>query len=205
MIGLLSGSLVAALAGSPHCVGMCGGFALACADDPKRTAAWHAGRLGTYAALGALAGAAGRTVPGPEWLHTAIAAAMLVWFTAGIAGLVRPLHVPIPGLSKAAAKLARDPSLLARVGFGALTGLLPCGLVYGALSVPVALARPDLGALAMLVFGLGTLPALIAAAAGLRKVIDRGPWTRRIVAAVVLIAGLWALSWRGVPGEPSCH
>ena len=53
---MLIGAAIASLVGTPHCLGMCGGFAAASAGSPAHLAAWHAGRLSTYAALGAVAG-----------------------------------------------------------------------------------------------------------------------------------------------------
>lgn len=90
-LAALGGPLLAGLAGSPHCVGMCGGFAVAAAGGPRGRAsalAWSAGRLSTYAVLGALVGAFGGALPGPGWVGTAIAAAFLVYFAARLAGLV---------------------------------------------------------------------------------------------------------------------
>ena len=60
MIGFLSAAFVAGLVGSPHCVGMCGGFAVLCGERVSDTLLWHLGRMTTYALLGALAGAFGR-------------------------------------------------------------------------------------------------------------------------------------------------
>ena len=48
------------------------------------------------------------------------------------------------------------------MALGALQGLLPCALVYGAASRAAASGSAGRGALTMLVFGLGTLPALLA-------------------------------------------
>src|SRR5690606_7731256 len=50
---LVLGAGLAGLVGSPHCVGMCGGFATACATPTRHAVAWHAGRLVTYGVLGA--------------------------------------------------------------------------------------------------------------------------------------------------------
>jgi sulfite exporter TauE/SafE len=209
MTGLLLGSLVAGLAGSPHCAGMCGGFAMATARDARGAVAWHVGRLTTYGTLGALAGAFGSLVPGPGWVLTVVAGALLVWFAAGLAGLVKPVHAAIPGVATASSAMLRRTGLGARLVLGALSGLLPCGLVYAALSVPVALADPLWGALAMVTFGVGTVPALAVAAVGLQKLLSRGPWARRILAAGVLAAGLWSLGVRAtatVTDEgPACH
>jgi len=75
-------------------------------------------------------------------------------------------------------------------------GLLPCGLVYAALALPVALGSAPLGALAMVLFGLGTVPALVALAAGLAGLLRRGLWPRRVLAAGMLVVGLWAIAVR---------
>ena len=47
---------------------MCGGFAVACGRTPAGAAAWHIGRVTTYAILGALAALVGQALPGPPWL-----------------------------------------------------------------------------------------------------------------------------------------
>jgi uncharacterized protein len=57
---------------------------------------------------------------------------------------------------------------------GLALGLLPCGFLYAALAVAAASGGGGFGALAMLAFGAGTIPALIAvglAGRGLHRVI----------------------------------
>jgi uncharacterized protein len=163
MEGRMQAIVAAALAGlmaTPHCAGMCGGFATACARPRAGLAAWHAGRLGTYAALGALAGTFGRVLPGPSWVPAVLSAALLVWFAAVLAGFAPQPSVRLPGLARAGQLLARRPSLPARFLFGAVTGLLPCGMVYAALSIAIAAAHPAYSALAMVAFGAATVPGL---------------------------------------------
>lgn len=46
---------------------------------------------------------------------------------------------------------------------GFLNGLLPCGMVYVALTTAIISGHPLSGALAMLIFGIGTMPILFAA------------------------------------------
>ena len=62
MIAAIAAAAVAGLVGSPHCIGMCGGFAILCGGKVTDTALWHAGRITSYAALGALAGTFGSMV-----------------------------------------------------------------------------------------------------------------------------------------------
>jgi uncharacterized protein len=190
---LLAASFLAGLLGSLHCVGMCGAFAASCARAPLGLPAWHVGRVTTYTLLGALAGAVGRVLPGPAWLPGLVAALLLVWFALGLAGLVPEPRIVLPGLSTAGARAARSTSTGAQLLFGAVNGFLPCGLVYAALGVPVALAQPLAGGLAMAAFGLGTVPALSLAALGVRRFVFSSLARRRLFAALVLLTGLWAI------------
>ena len=199
---LLGAAFLTGLLGSVHCVAMCGAFAASCTRVPRGLPAWHAGRIGTYALLGALAGAAGRLLPGPPWLPAAVAAALLLWFALALAGLVPEPRLIPRGLTNAASRAARTTSPAAQAAFGVANGFLPCGLVYSALSIPVALADPARGALAMIAFGAGTLPALSLAALGLRRLVMTSLWRRRVFAVLVLAAGAWAI-WSRARGAGS--
>jgi uncharacterized protein len=196
---LLGAAFLTGLLGSVHCVAMCGAFAASCTRVPRGLPAWHAGRIGTYALLGALAGAAGRLLPGPPWLPAAVAAGLLLWFALALAGLVPEPRLIPRGLTSAAGRAAGTPSPGAQAAFGVANGFLPCGLVYSALSIPVALADPARGALAMIAFGAGTLPALSVAALGLRRLVMTSMWRRRVLAVLVLATGAWAI-WTRAAG-----
>jgi sulfite exporter TauE/SafE len=193
MLAFLTGAFVAGLLGSAHCLGMCGGFAAACGSTPGGLPAWHAGRIGTYALLGALAGAMGALVPGPAWLPATLAALLLLWFTLALAGLVPEPRLVPPGLTRAGIRAAGSRALGSQIIFGVANGFLPCGLVYSALGLAVAAGTPLGGALAMAAFGLGTTPALSLAALGLRRAVMASPWRRRLFAALILGAGLWTI------------
>lgn len=190
MASLILASLLAGLLGSPHCVAMCGAFATSCNRVPAGLPAWHTGRILTYSGLGALAGQFGAFLPGPPWLPAALATLFLIWFTGALAGLLPEPRLVPRSLSHAGARAAASSSLGAQFAFGVINGFLPCGLVYSALGIPVALADPAAGALAMLAFGAGTLPALSFAAIGLRRLTTGSLRTRRLMAALVLAAGL---------------
>ena len=172
----------------------------------RDTALWHLGRLSSYAALGALAGSFGSLMPGPSWLAAVVSIGLMVWFAAGLAGLVPEPRVVIPGLKRLGAAVAGNPAPYMRYAFGMVNGLLPCGLVYAALSVPVATGHPVEGLLAMVAFGLGTTPVLSAIALGLRRVVARDIRVRRLVAAAVLAASMWSVGLRqGVVGTGHGH
>jgi sulfite exporter TauE/SafE len=211
---LLLATFVAGLAGSPHCVGMCGAFAASTASHAAGGAAYHAGRLVTYAALGAIAGAAGAALPSAGWLLPVVAGTLTILFAASLAGLIHLPALAIPGLPRVAASFVRRGDAVGSLGLGLTTALLPCGLVYGALAAPVASGDPALGAASMVAFGLGTAPLLAAASVGVRRVIHRSAWGRRALAAFVLVTGLYHVAVRHQAAlaaaehpetGPSCH
>lgn len=175
---------------------MCGPFAAACARPVPGLAAWHVGRMAGYAVLGAAAGAAGAVLPGPAWLPAVVAALFLTGFAAALAGILPEPRVVLPGFAAAGRLLGEGRGPAARFAFGVVNGFIPCGLVYSALSIPVALARPVPGALAMLAFGAGTLPVLSVAALGLRRLTPASLTARRLLALFVLAAGLWSIGMR---------
>lgn len=205
MLSAVLAAFLAGLVGSPHCVGMCGGFAAACARPARGAALWHAGRLATYAALGALAGSFGAALPGPAWLPAALAVPLLLWFSASLAGLVPAGPARVAGLARLGAALARRDGAGWRFLLGLATGLLPCGMVYAALAMAVAAGSPGGGALALLAFGIGTVPALALLAVAVRTLALRSVWSRRAMAVLVLAAGLLSVGMRLRPGAGRGH
>lgn len=196
MTAWMGAAVVAALAGSPHCLGMCGALACAAGGRADQQAAYHLGRIATYAALGAAAGAMGGAIPGPAWLGSAVAAVFLIGFAASLAGIVSEPKVALPGLTALGARLAQRVDVPSRVAFGVVNGLLPCGLVYATLSIAVASGGAASGALVLTVFGLATVPALAVATLGLRRVVAGSRGARRALAALVLVSGLGTLGFR---------
>ena len=83
---------------------------------------------------------------------------------------------------------------LAALPLGMVWGWLPCGLVYSALALAVASGGPVQGALVMLLFGLGTLPSMLAA--GLLTARVRSltrPGLRVAAGVLVLLLGVGSL------------
>ena len=215
---LLSMFLVGLL-GSTHCLGMCGGIVTAITirlpgDKPRRMLqlAYHAGRLATYTAAGALAaglGSAALLLDGllPVQIALYVAAQlMLVALGLYLLGISRYLDVFERAgralwrrVQPATAKLRPHRSPLRAFACGMLWGLLPCGLIYSALAIALVSASAASGALIMLAFGLGTLPALLAAGAlapGLQNRV-RQQWARQAAGGVVIAFGLFGLTYAG--------
>lgn len=223
---LLASLFLTGLAGSLHCVGMCGPILLGFLGSGigKRSRLdfvyYHAGRLWTYGLLGFLAGWAGSrlhqesAVLGWQRPLSVVAAVLVIAGGAVALGWIPGLRLDLspPGgcLPSAAGRpwlgvLVHEPRRLARLLLGAVMGLLPCGLVYTAVLVAATLPNPLYSAGGMMLFGLGTLPALSAVAFGswLAPRWLRSGGTR--IAAVVLIGtGLFMLA-RALWVSPAAH
>lgn len=181
----LYAAFLAGLLGGGHCAGMCGGIvtALSLNTDagPRRRAVWpmlltyNVSRVASYTLLGLVAGALGNglllfdlIVPIGKALY-AFASLMLIALGLYLAGWWFGLrHIEQLGgrfwalMQPRLARLLPIRSPHQAVGAGLLWGLLPCGLVYSALTLALASANPLTGGALMLAFGVGTLPNLLA-------------------------------------------
>lgn len=217
-------AFVVGLFSALHCVGMCGGImgALALSLSPAVRGSWgrlglflvafNLGRVCSYGAAGALLGWLGQRLTAATaqtGLHQGLrllAALILIgvglhmagWFPrfAVIERIGAPLWRRLQPLGRLLLPVA---SLPRAVGYGAVWGWLPCGLVYSMLLSAPAQADPVGGALFMLSFGLGTLPTLIATGflAGRLHQLARNPRVRVGAGLSVVALGLFALIYQG--------
>ncbi len=196
--------------GSFHCVGMCGPIALAI---PLKTTSWLArisggviyniGRALTYALMGAIFGLLGRglVMSGfQQWVSVIMGAIMILSvitpsiyknrFNAekGLFSLVGKVKLSL-------GKLFTQRSYGSLFLIGLLNGLLPCGLVYVAIAAAIATGSFAGGALFMFIFGLGTLPMMLAISliGNLITLELRKKITRMIPYAIVFIGVLFVL------------
>lgn len=183
---LLSAALLAGLVGSAHCVGMCAGisglFAVnAEAASMRRSIptalTYNAGRVITYAALGAIVAALGgviiRVSPDVAGAVRIVSGVIIVLVGLKVAFDLRVLNaIERTGgslwarIAPAATKLVPVTSLPRALGLGLIWGWLPCGLVYSVLMIAAASANPVGGAATMIAFGLGTMPAMLLSGLG---------------------------------------
>lgn len=213
---LALGVVSASLLGSLHCAGMCGGFACLYGGDaatgrgarPLLTGhvAYHGGRLVAYTALGLLAGSLGAgldragELAGLQRIAGWVAGALLiVW---GLALLAHALDVRfLPALVRGqlpersarfiggALLRFRAQSIGTRAGLlGLLTGLLPCGWLWAFVVSAAGTGSAVRGAAFMALFWLGTVPALVAIATGVRRATGALQQRLPIVSAVLVIA-----------------
>lgn len=161
------------LLGSLHCAGMCGPLALALPGVGGSRAgyllgrfAYNAGRLVTYCLLGLVFGLVGKTLllAGVQrWVSLGLGLALLVGLFASHQ-LLRwlPLTRGVGLLKASMASVLRRRSIEALGVLGLLNGLLPCGLVYVACAGATATGGILGGAAYMALFGLGTVPMMLA-------------------------------------------
>lgn len=203
-------ALVLGLASSGHCLGMCGPVAAALGAVTEGRGRWHRswllvatglGRIALYASIGAagggVVGAVGQQVA-PHAARSALAVAASV-VLAALALRLLGAGGGGPWLERAGAVAWRRVAPLARrlvpvrttaqaLAAGAVWGLLPCGLVYGA-ALWAATAGDALAAAAYMVcFGAGTLPAVLGSAALAAWVASRPRWRRGAGAVLLAVA-----------------
>ena len=185
MSGDLAVLLGASLLGSAHCVGMCGPYVAMCAAQfvPKGVTPaarlglrilFNLGRVATYGVLGLIVGAFGQIIlafaarSGLAGIVSIGAGGVALFLGLSLIGWVRdPIrlvaHVgPDSWIRACRLRLTRASPAVAPLFLGALQGLLPCALVYAAASRAAVAGSAGAGALTMVIFGLGTVPAIFA-------------------------------------------
>lgn len=216
---VLSTAFLAGLLGSGHCFGMCGGIAAGLGALSRGQAIvpalqFNLARLGSYAVLGLIAasvlGSASGLVPLGRWLRllTAVMIFMIgLRFLFNFRGL-EALERGGAGLWRRvmpfALRAGQRQDWLGRVILGGCWGLLPCGLVYTVLLTAASTGKAAGGALTMLAFGAGTLPAMLGlttAAPALAAFLEDRT-VRRVVGFALLVLASWAAmmvvsAWQG--------
>jgi sulfite exporter TauE/SafE len=217
----LSAAFMAGIAGSAHCLVMCGGLAGALSMRDRGTAPlYHAGRLTGYSLAGVLVGSSGASLQSalniPLFASTMRVAAALLVILAGVrvlSGLnglawierlgARFWKVLQPVARQAATGRGVNRSLL----LGFLWGWLPCGLVYSMLLLAALSGSALRGTGIMLAFGAGTLPAMIAGSMlGTRahswlQLRGRRQWS----GAILLLFGVWLAGAALAPVNHAMH
>ena len=158
------------LLGSLHCISMCGplvflmGFKGKSGNALKNALIYHGARILVYSLMGAIVGGLMYSL---NWYgFTQIASWVMgsIFLLVGLAFVLKInfLLQPVIQFSSKWTSLFNQKSTWKKYLIaGTLNGLLPCGLVYVALSSSTLTNNYTEGALTMLVFGLGTLPSLL--------------------------------------------
>ena len=177
LVGFLAG-----LGGSLHCVGMCGAFATSCSSRSGGVALYNSGRLTSYTLMGVLSGFLGASftfIFKDPWISSIPAILLgfffLFWGYNSLKGKSTALKLPSFANRFIQKNLGSIYTMksgsLRSFMLGALSVFLPCGLLYGVMLALATFQDPYMGALGMLSFGLGTLPAMALAPTAITKIL----------------------------------
>jgi sulfite exporter TauE/SafE len=183
--GSLLAGLVLGLAGSLHCVGMCGPLVLMMPSGWLGLVVYHLGRTFTYVLMGLLAGLMFQVVDIRAFqseFSIGVGLVFLVMWVyqrwgwrierlVGGSGQGRGVDLGesqslgfLSGLRARVLQLyasaMKEDDLRWRAVAGFANGLLPCGLVYGALMAAVGQGTTGGSMFLMMGFGLGSMPSL---------------------------------------------
>ncbi len=222
-IELIAIYMIGFLGGFSHCIGMCGGFVMTYTlkiqenDSIVTPSRWqtlyphilyNSGRIVTYVILGEIFGLLGSSLGvifalrDLQGILQLFAGSVMVVMGFDFAGWL-PAAGPdsFPGIATFK-KLVR--SLFNRVNrknifvLGLVLGLIPCGLVYVAGAKAAATQSITGGMITMLVFGLGTFPAMVITGVTVNLIsVKLRHRLYRISAVLVIILGILTIM-RGI-------
>lgn len=213
MCGGVVGVLCSAAPRCPTAGGLGSGASGAAADQRSRLRqapywlAYHGGRIASYTLLGLLFATLGTLSTGVfpldavRYMLRALAALCMLAVGLHLAGLPSV----VKGLESLGAPLWRRLSPLTKrflplrtpwhaLVLGGLWGMMPCGLLYGALALAASAPSPAIGALTMTAFGVATLPVMLtmsAVAQSVARWLARA-WVKRAVGVAFLAFGCWS-------------
>ncbi|MDM8546938.1 sulfite exporter TauE/SafE family protein [Candidatus Venteria ishoeyi] len=224
MNDMLTPSLLTAftvgLLSSLHCLSMCGSImgALSFALPSQTQQRWwylsayiliyNIGRIGSYIIIGALLGQVSETLIKQMFLHdghqllSVLTIVMMLmiglylggWFSqlVQLEKIGKPIWRYLEPLGRRLMPVDTLPKALA---YGTVWGWMPCGIVYTMLLMAVTLGSAIDSALFMLVFGLGTLPTLLASGLFTSRLYHfaRNPTIRRWIGSLIVLLALISL------------
>lgn len=209
-VAVLAAALITGVLGSAHCFGMCGGisglFAVNAsvttlrAQIPKAIV-YNLGRILSYAVLGGLVALLGKTTVDliPKMATPVRLASGILIILVGLQlafdwRILAPLEHAGAKLWKRIAPTAKGlvpvETLPQALGLGIIWGWLPCGLVYSVLLLAVTTTDIVSGALVMVAFGLGTMPAMLATGVSASKLAQFMSGKRLGAGLLIILLGL---------------
>lgn len=216
LVPALSAALLAGLLGSAHCLGMCAGisglFAVNTGVATLRSElpfaiTYNLGRVLSYSLLGVIVGAFGSVI-----IKASPAIASGIRMLSGIVIILVGLKVAFDlrylnaiermgatlwsRIAPAARNLVPVTTLPRALGLGLIWGWLPCGLVYSVLLIAATSADATSGALIMIAFGIGTMPAMVMTGLGAAKLslLMRRRGTRVGLGLLIVVLGVLTIA-----------
>lgn len=176
------------LAGSLHCIGMCGPLVMAVSGG--RNIVYNAGRIFTYGLLGVLMSFVGMgfSLAGIQNSVSIVVGVMILLVA------VFRFHPVMPSFLVKLIMRTRSRFKFNPIVLGMVNGLLPCGMTLVALGYCVTLEGPVAGFTAMMSFGLGTMPAMLGAPLVAKVFVQRLP---NIQTVLLIVSGILLIG-RGI-------
>ena len=210
LLPILAAAFVAGFLGSAHCFGMCGGISGLFAVNASVTSlraqmpkaiTYNLGRILSYAILGALVALLGKTTVGliPKITAPVRLASGILIILVGLQlafgwRILAPLESAGAKLWKRIAPAAKGlvpvDTMAQALGLGLIWGWLPCGLVYSVLLLAATTTEMASGALVMIAFGLGTMPAMLATGMSASKLAQFMSGKRVGAGLLIIVLGL---------------
>ncbi|MEJ6003662.1 sulfite exporter TauE/SafE family protein [Paucibacter soli] len=209
-LALAGSALLMGLAGTPHCLAMCGPAAAACGRAGRQSAsAFQLGRMLSYALGGAVVAA---SVGALAWIGSAAAWLRPLWLLVHGAALLlgmyllvfarqpawlgqlgRPVNVATVAMPGTGRMVLSAPARSGLVGLAWVAW--PCGLLQSALLTAGLASGPPAGALVMVVFALGSGAGLALGPGMLLKALGAHgmAWAVRLAGLALITASGWAL------------
>ena len=173
---IIGPAFIMGLAGSLHCIGMCGPLALSLPVPHENNfsrisggAIYNTGRILSYTGMGLLFGSFGSLIIATQWqngLSIGLGVIILLYLLFPKRyfhfSTATTLSKPFILLRQQFGKLFHSKKLSSLLFIGILNGFLPCGLVYLALTSSIISASAVNGGMFMVFFGLGTFPMMFA-------------------------------------------
>jgi len=169
---------------------------------------YHIGKLTAYGILGLVFGLLGRSfyLAGMQQQLSIIVGVLMI-LVAVIPEKVfakynfsKPVYRLITKVKSSLGQQFKSKSYKSLFTIGLLNGFLPCGMVYVALFGAIAMQNVSLGIGYMLLFGLGTIPMMVAViyASGLISFSFRGTIQKAIPLVAVIIGMLFIVRGLGL-------
>lgn len=174
---IITSAFIMGAVGSLHCVGMCGPLALAMPLGHRSNsgrvvggALYNLGRITTYSILGLVLGLAGQSFMSgkvQQVFSIVLGAGILLYLLLPVqwkatSAVSNAANKPLMQLRQAMVSQFRSKAYTSHYLVGLLNGLLPCGLIYMAVTTSFLTGSALKGSLFMAFFGLGTFPAMLA-------------------------------------------
>jgi len=222
---LLSLAAFQGITSSLHCATMCGPLLGMVTDNGKNrwvnNGIYQFGRLFSYSFLGIILGFSGKGADSLgemsqiQWLSGILSGGFLIVSGLNIFFGKSGFHIQslafLQRLTRAIFGRNRDPlknKLFTAFLIGALSALLPCGVLYPAYALAFSSGEPLGGGILMVSFFMGTFPALFFAGEGISWIRSKiHPGRISYLGLILVLLGMGTVFMRvnARNGNPHCH